>query len=532
MAEFDYVIVGAGSAGCVLANRLSADPSVSVALVEVGGRDRHPYIHMPKGIGKMMSMPSLMWHYLIKSGPHNLTQPDVWLRGRVLGGSSSVNGMVWVRGQPADYEELAGLAGDEWGWENFSRAFEKIESHELGAAPSRGGSGPLKVTLPTFRNALTDAMTEAGGKIGWPVKDDVNEPDDGEGIGLMPRSIWRGKRQSAAVAFLNPVRSRQNLTIITGALTDTLLLEGKKAVGIRVLQDGKPREIAARREVILSAGAIASPGVLERSGIGDPEVLEALDIPLAHALPEVGKNVTEHRAIRMQWRLKQPLSLNPEFTGLKLVGNVLRYYLTHDGPMTGAAIDMRAAFRSSPERNRADIQTQIGLFSWDFDDEGGALETEHGFCALAYPMVPASAGSIHVASRDPQVPPQIDAQYGAAQEDRDRTVLAAHRVREWAATEPLASLIECETTPGPEAESDEAILACMDRYGTAGLHTVGSCRMGKDEASVVDSSLRVRGMEGLRVIDASVFPVIPAGNTNAPVLALAWLASDMIERGG
>jgi len=409
MAEYDYVIAGGGSAGCVLANRLSADPSVTVALVEVGGRDRHPYIHIPKGIGKMMGMPSLMWHYLVKSTPHNKMQPDIWLRGKVLGGSSSVNGMVWVKGQPADYEELAGLTGEQWGWTHFARAFEQIEAHELGAAPSRGASGPVKVTLPAIRSALTDAMEEAGDKIGWPVKQDVNEPDDGEGIGLMPCSIWRGKRQSAAVAFLRPVESRANLAIITGALTEKVLLESKRASGIRVIENGKHRDIAARREVIVCTGAVASPGILERSGIGDPAVLEALGIPVSHVLPAVGNNVTEHRAIRMQWRLNRPLSINKEFSGPRLVFNVLRYYLTRKGPMTGAAIEMRAAFRSSPERNRADIQAQIGLFSWDMEAEGGALETEPGFCAVMYPMVPASQGSIHIASRDPQAPPKIDA---------------------------------------------------------------------------------------------------------------------------
>jgi choline dehydrogenase len=532
MAEYDYVIVGGGSAGCVLANRLSADPAVSVALVEVGGRDRHPYIHMPKGIGKMIAMPSLMWHYLVKSTPHNRTQPDIWLRGKVLGGSSSVNGMVWVKGQPADYEELADRAGEYWGWNSFARAFEAIEAHELGAAPSRGGSGPVKVTIPAVRSALTDAMMAAGEKVGWPIKEDVNEPDSGEGIGLMPCSIWRGKRQSAAVAFLRPVENRPNLTVVTGALTEKVLFGGERATGIRVIENGKERDISARREVILSAGAVASPGILERSGIGDPAVLDALGIEPVHAAPGVGNNVGEHRALRMQWRLKRPLSLNREFGGPKLLWNVLRYYLTHKGPMTGAAIEMRAAFRSSPERNRADIQTQIGLFSWDLESDSGALEKEHGFCALSYPVAPASEGSIHIVSPDPQVPPAIDAGYGNVEEDRQRTVLAARRLREWAATEPLASLIERETVPGPEAQSDEAILECMDVYGTAGLHTVGSCRMGKDEASVVDPSLRVRGVEGLRVIDASVFPVIPSGNTNAPVMALAWLAAEMIEAGG
>lgn len=436
--------------------------------------------------------------------------------------------MVWVRGQPADYAALAAVAGDEWGWPGFARAFEAIEGHVLGPAPSRGGSGPLRVSLPTLRNALTDAIASAGARMGWPVKDDVNAPDDGEGIGLMPRSIWRGRRQSAAVAFLRPATKRGNLTVITGALTDKVVFDGKRATGILITRNGGAEQIEARREVILAAGAVASPGVLERSGIGDPRLLADLGIALVHANPEVGEHVSEHRALRMQWRLKRELSLNREFRGWRLARNVARYYLTHTGPMTGAAIDMRAAFRSDPALDHADIQAQIGLYSWDLAGSGGGLEAAPGFCAVVNPIRPASFGSIHIASTAPNDPPAIDARYGMNAMDRMLTVAAARTLRAWAAQEPLAALIEAETTPGQAAQSDEAILAALDTFGVAGMHTVGSCRMGRDPASVVDPQLRVRGVERLRVVDASVFPFIPAGNTNAPVLALAWQAAGII----
>ena len=509
---------------------LSADPQVTVALLETGGRNRHAYVTMPRGVGKLMGMPAFMYHYLTRPEAQTAGKPDYWLRGKGLGGSSAVNGMVWVRGQPADFDELAAATSDDWSWRHIGRAFEEIEAHELGAAPSRGGNGPLRISLPRLRNRLTEAICQAGERMGWPVKRDVNAPDAGDGIGYMPRTIWRGRRQSAAVAFLDPVRDRPNLTVLTGVTVDRIRFAGKRATGVIVRDAAGERTIAARGEVILSAGAIASPGVLERSGVGDPQRLAALGILLVHANTAVGENVSEHRALRMQWRLKHPLSLNTHYRGWRLVRSVLHYYLARSGPMEHAAIDMRAAFRSGPDQARPDIQAQIGLYSWDLAQGGGALETAHGFCAVVNPLRPASRGSIHIASIDPQALPEIETNYGSAMEDDRVMVAAARLMRGMAAQEPLARLIATETAPGSAAQSDEAILAALHQSGCAGMHTVGSCRMGRDEASVVDPRLRVRGVEALRVVDASIMPVIPAGNTNAPTLAMAWRAAEVILR--
>ena len=529
MAQYDYVIVGAGAAGCVLAARLSADPAVSVCLVEAGGDDRHPFIHMPRGIAKLVRMPSHIYVYLTEPEARTGMKPDIWLRGKVLGGSTSVNGMVWVRGTPGDYADLAETMGDDWAWPHIGAAFRDIEHHQLGAGPDRGANGPLRISVPSERSALTEAILSAGAAMGWPVAEDINQPADDVSSGFMPRTIWKGRRQSAAKAFLKPVMGRGNLTVLTGLTTDKVLFDGTRAIAIEAIDAaGARREIAARREVILCGGAIASPAILERSGIGDPSRLAELGIPLVHASPAVGDGVSEHRSIRMQWRLKDgALSLNRNYQGWRLPLSVLRYYLLHDGPMSSAAIEMRLAFRSRPELARSDIQAQIGLYSWDMASAGG-LETTPGFCAVAYAIRPSSRGSIHITARDPIAPPIARPNFHATNEDRAVMLSAARQLRDWAAQEPLARLIAAETAPGAAAQSDEAIFDAIDQYGAAGMHTVGSCRMGRDPGSVVDPAMRVRGVSGLRVMDASVFPFIPAGNTQAPVMAMAWRAAEVI----
>ncbi len=532
MGPFDYVIVGGGSAGCVLAGRLSEDPAISVCLIEAGKRDNHPFVHMPKGMAKLMQDPEHISIFATEPEAHTGMRPDYWVRGKVLGGSSSVNGMVYVKGQPADFDGIADLAGDDWSWQHIARAYEEMETHSLGAGEGRGAAGPLQVTVPQARTPLTEAIAQAGAANGWPIKEDVHQPDDGEGIGYVPRTVARGRRQSAAVAFLHPAKRRPNLTVITKAVADKVYFDGKRAAGVEVLRKGQRERIAARREVILCASCVASPGILERSGIGDPVRLETLGIPLVHANPAVGEGVSEHRGMYMQWHLSQPLSENLDYRGWRLVRSVLRYYLTRSGAMASAALEMRAAFRSRPGPNRPDAQALFAMHSHELTTAMGKLpEKRHGFSALIYPLRPQSQGSIHIASRDPATPPVIVAKYGSHAEDRAVIVDAVRLMRCFAAREPLASLIEVETQPGRQVESDAEILDYLDNNGMACLHAVGSCRMGRDSDSVVDPELRVRGVTGLRVMDTSVMPVIPAGNTNAPTMAMAWRAADVIRRG-
>ncbi|MBP7705462.1 MAG: GMC family oxidoreductase N-terminal domain-containing protein [Caulobacter sp.] len=530
MSGYDYLIVGGGAAGCVLAYRLSRDPSVRVALVEAGPRDKHPFIFMPKGLAKVMADPSHLWVY--SSNPEEATagNPEVWVRGRVLGGSSSVNGMMYVRGQPADFDALAEQTSDDWSWKHIGQAYAELESHQLGAAPTRGAAGPLKVSMPTMRDRLGDAMIAAGAALGWPVKADINEPDDDEGIGYAPRTIWKGRRQSAAEAFLKPAARRPNLTVITDAVVDKVVFEGKRAVGVSVLRGGQPETIAVQGEVILCCGAMSTPGVLERSGVGDPARLSILGVPVVQASPNVGEGLSEHRGIIVQWKLKQDISQNRDFSGWRLIKSTLQYYLTKDGPMSSAAYEIGAWFKTRPGLNRPDAQFLLAPYSFDFDKQRQALEPFPGMSVVTYPLRPSSRGRIHIASLDPNAPPVLEPNYRATREDREAMVGAVRMVRRYAAAAPLAGIVAEETMPGPAYQSDEQILDAYDRFGTCGYHAVGSCRMGADEASVVDPELRVRGVEGLRVMDTSVMPVIPSGNTAGPTMAMAWRAADVIQR--
>lgn len=530
MAEFDYIIVGSGAAGCVLANRLSEDASIKVALIEAGPADRHPFIHMPKGLAKVMQDPAHLWAY--ESAPEEATamNPEVWVRGRVLGGSTSVNGMMYVRGQPADFDSLAETTSDDWSWKHIGQAYKALEQHELGAASTRGDRGPLKVSLPTHRDKLTEAMVAAGAKLGWPAKLDVNEPDDGEGIGYAPRTIHKGKRQSAAVAFLRPIEGRPNLTILTDAIVDKVTFVGATATGVTILRAGRTERVNARREIILAGGAMATPGILERSGIGDPRVLSGLGVPVVHANPAVGENLTEHRGIIMQWKLKGPGSQNRDFSGWRLLRSTLQYYLTKDGPMSAGAYEIGAWFKSRPGANRPDGQFLIAPFSFDFAKMRTALEPFPGMNAVTYPLRPSSRGRIHITSTDPNAPPKLEPNYRSTDEDRQVMIACVRTMRRYAEQTPLREFIDVETMPGPEYQTDAQILDAYDRFGTCGYHAVGSCRMGSDAESVVDPELRVRGVARLRIMDTSVMPTILSGNTNGPTMAMAWRAADVIRR--
>lgn len=526
--SYDYIIVGAGAAGCVLAYRLSENPDVSVALIEAGPRDTHPFIAMPKGLAKVMADPKHLWAYASHPEEATAGASEVWVRGRVLGGSSSVNGMMYVRGQPADFDAIAELTSDDWNWAQIGKAYAALENHELGAEETRGDRGPLNVTMPDLRDELSELQIAAGEAMGWPRKIDVNAPDNGDAIGFAPRTIAKGRRQSAAVAFLRPAQSRANLTILTNCTVDRVTFEAGRATGVELLQEGERKTFHSSREVIVCGGAMASPGILERSGIGDAKRLQALGIPVIVDNPEVGEGLIEHRGLIMQWKLKRDISQNKEFKGWRLLRSTLQYYVSRKGPMAAAAYEIGAWFRTRPGLNRPDAQMLIAPFSFDFAKNRQDVESFPGMHVVVYSLRPTSRGNIHIDTRDPDAPASFKPNYRANDEDRRSMIGAVKVVRDYVRKPPLGSLIAEETMPGPQYVTDAEILQAYDQFGTCAYHAVGSCRMGKDEHSVVDPQLRVRGVEGLRVMDTSVMPVIPAGNTQAPTMAMAWRAADLI----
>lgn len=528
MESFDYIIVGGGAAGCVLAYRLSAKPGLRVCLIEAGPRDSHPFIAMPKGLAKVMADPKHIWAYASEPDDCTAGQSEVWVRGRVLGGSSSINGMMYVRGQPADFDAIAELTSADWDWAHIGPAYKALENHELGAAETRGDQGPLKVTMPTLRDPLSAAQIAAGVAMGWPQKEDVNTPDNDDGIGYTPRTIAGGKRQSAAVAFLHPAERRENLTVLTDCTVDRVVFAGKQATGVEYLRGGKREHVAVRGEVIICGGAMASPGILERSGIGDAKRLDALGIAVVHDNPEVGEGLIEHRGLIMQWKLKRDISQNKQFHGWRLLRSTLQYYLSRSGPMSAAAYEIGGWFRTRPGLNRPDAQVLVAPFSFDFAKHRQDVERFPGMHVVVYSLRPTSRGNIHITTRDPDVAANFQPNYRANDADRQSMIGAVRVIRDYVRQPPLDEMVAEETMPGPQFETDAQILDAYDRFGTCAYHAVGSCRMGKDALSVVDPKLRVRGVTGLRVMDTSIMPVVPAGNTQGPTMAMAWRAADLI----
>lgn len=520
LAEYDYVIVGAGSAGCVLANRLSADPGVTVALLEAGPGDAHPYVHMPRGVGKLMAMPTHMYHYLTQPEAHNNQTPDMWLRGKVLGGSSSVNGMMYFRGQPQDYDgwEAAGATG--WGWRDMEPAFRAIEQR-------------LDISIAPDRTPFTEAFIAAGEQMGLRRVADLNHPGQ-EGVGYAPRTIRRGRRRSSAQAFLAPARRRANLRVITGAVARRLIVTGGRATGIEADVNGQPVSFGARGEIILSAGALLTPQLLQRSGIGDGDHLRGLGIPVIADSPGVGAHMLEHRLMMVRYDMIAPHSDNPRLRGLRLAGNVLRYYLTrdvarHGGPM-GAGYGAVGAFaRALPDAATPDIEILMTPAVADPDARGNFIpDAAHSLQIFGYPLRSRSEGFVRITDPDPNLPARIHAGYLTDPYDQAVTVAMHRYIRRWAAQPALAGMIGAEREPTRSLETDAQIIAAFRSQGQAGLHACGTCRMGDADDAVLDARLRVRGLGGLRVVDGSIMPTMVSANTNGPIMAAAWRAADLI----
>lgn len=525
---FDYIIVGAGAAGSVLANRLTANPTVSVLLLEYGGRDLNPMLYIPKGFYFTLKGDRYTYQYPTKPFKADGTG-ESWTRGKVMGGSTSVNGMMYARGSKRHYDELVKRGNPGWGWDDMLPIFLQMEDHQLGASPMRGAGGSYGVSLPDVDDAAK-LVLESARSIGMKVVADTNA-ESGERIGMTPSSIKNGKRVSAASAFLHPIRHRANLTVLNRTRVGQLLFDGNRVIGVRARRRGQQVEFRARREVLVSAGTIESTMLLERSGIGRGDVLSRAGIPLRVESPNVGERVIEQRGATMQVKFKRPIGRTEDLNTLPKQGwEGFKYLLTRRGPVADAGYNILAGIASSPEHaDHADIQglfVPLALDATSFD--AVKLAKHSGVMFLAYGITPTTTSSIHVTSADPDALPEIDAHYLETEEDQRVGSQLLDKAREVFAADPIAALIQEEEFPGPDVSTPEQVLAYAKDPGATIYHAVGANGMGPNDDDVTDSRLRVRGVSGLRVIDASSFPIQVSGNTAAPTMALGWRGAELI----
>ena len=527
---YDYVIVGGGAAGCVLAEVLSRDPAKQVLLLEAGPRDVSPLISMPKGVAKLIGNPKYIWPFSVRAGRGSNADPMVWVRGKTLGGSSAINGMMYVRGQPADFADLAELCGPEWDWEHIAAAYREIERHSLGPAATRGAKGLLRVTMPS-RNQVLDALVDCGREVGLDVQIDINEPDNAEKIGYCPRTIWRGKRQSAAVAFLRLAERRSNVHVKTGVLADRVVFDGTRAVGVDCRIRGRAVRFAGHK-IVLSAGTLGSPAILQRSGIGPSALLQSHGIDVVADRPAVGANLHEHCALALQFRVAEGMSQNASFGGWRLLLNGMRYYLSRSGPLSTGAYDVGGWFKTAAGLDRPNTQFIAAPFSTDRAKAKGKLVMERnpGMQIAVYPLRPRAIGETNIVSRDPTLLPSTSLDFYSNPEDCREMIDAVRYIRRLLSSKPLSGIVMQETRPGPEHQSDEEILDAYRALGTTAYHAIGTCRMGTDSESVVDPHTAVRGVLGLHVVDLSIAPIMIAGNTFGPTVAMARRAADFLMK--
>jgi choline dehydrogenase len=528
IGPFDYVIVGAGSAGCVLANRLSADADTSVLLLEAGGKDNYIWIHIPVGYLYTINNPRTDWCFKTEAQDGLNGRAIDYPRGKTLGGCSSINAMVYMRGQARDYDGWRQMGNTGWGWDDVLPYFKCSEDYAPGADGFHGTGGEWRVENAKLSWEILDAFRDAAAEVGIPNTDDFNRGNN-EGCGYFKVNQKGGVRWSTAKAFLRPAMDRPNLTVLTKAQTSRVVLEGKKAVGVKFQHDGVATRADAKGEVILAAGAVASPQLLQLSGIGPGDLLRSFDIPVLHELAGVGENLHDHLQLRLIYKVSNTVTLNQQANSLiGKIGMAINYALFRKGPLTMAPSQLGAFARSDPSRETPNLQYHIQPLS--LDKFGEPLHRFPAFTASVCNLRPESRGTLRIKSPDPRAAPAIDPNYLAHASDRQVAVDAIKLTRRICDATPLDLFVPEEILPGPEIQSDEDMVRAAGEIGTTVFHPVGTCRMGQDDLAVVDDRLRVRGIEGLRVIDASVMPSITSGNTNSPTIMIAEKASDMVRQ--
>jgi len=532
--EFDYIVVGAGSAGCVLASRLSERPETRVLLLEAGPRDTSPWIHLPIGYGKTMWSDKVNWRFETDPDPNMNGRRIYWPRGKTLGGSSSINGLIYIRGQKEDYDHWKALGNAGWGYEDVLPYFIKSEGNQRGAIPLHGGDGPLKVSDIGAKHELIEAFIGGAEQVGVPRTDDFNGATQ-EGAGYFQLNTHNGLRCSTAKAYLTPaVKARPNLRIETEAFAAGLVLEGRRAVGVRYRQGGQMKTARAQAEVLLSAGAIQSPQLLQLSGIGPRALLEARGVPVVLDLPGVGENLQDHLQIRLGFECTKPITTNDQLNSWFGQAKLGFEWLVHRTGALAIGINQGGCFMhalrnedGSPATATPDIQFHVATLSADM--AGGKVHPYSGFTMSVCQLRPEARGHIRIRSTDPFEPPEMQPNYLSTELDRRTAVAGVRAARAIADAPAMRPYVKREVKPGPGVESDADLLEFCRNNGATIFHPSGTCRMGDDALAVVDARLRVRGIAGLRVIDCSAMPTLVSGNTNAPAVMMAEKAVDMIR---
>ena len=529
METYDYIVIGAGSAGCAVARGLSDDPGNTVLLLEAGPASNLFWIHTPAGMAKLYFNKLRNWNFNTEPMAELGNRRMYWPRGKTLGGSSAINGMVFIRGHPKDFDSWRSLGNAGWGYEDVLPYFRRMEHFERGGDAYRGTNGPLWVSDPVVKEASSHDFIEAAAELGIPRTEDMNGAVH-DGVGFMQHTIKHGRRHSAYTAFIEPVRHRRNLTVQTGVSVQRILLEGRRAVGIVVLEDGRPREIRAAREVVLSCGSLKSPQLLMLSGIGPVEELRRHGIPVVYELPGVGRNLQDHFYVHTGFRATAGSSYNANLAGIRKYWEGLRYLMTHKGYLALGSSQVAAFVKGKPEEEYADLQISFRPMTFSYFPNGTVeVEKSPGMGVSVYQLRPTATGTVTLSSPDPADDPVMTPNFLQTSYDVETMISGIRTIRAIMSAAPIASRVVSEEVPGPGVATDDDIYRFMEETGNSAHHQGGTCKMGSDPMAVVDERLRVHGIQGLRVVDTSIMPHLTGGNTNAPTIMIGVKAADMIR---